>query len=88
MQRREFITLLGGALVASPAQAQQAPRAARLGYLGPASNPDLQQALLSGLRDHGYVEGKNLAIEYRFMLGQSKTYDELAAELAGLIAAI
>jgi putative ABC transport system substrate-binding protein len=55
-----------------------------LGYLAPASNPDLQQALLGGLRDLGYVEGQNLAIEYRFMLGQSKTYDELAAELSNL----
>jgi putative tryptophan/tyrosine transport system substrate-binding protein len=45
-------------------------------------NPDLQQALLGGLRDLGYVEGQNLAIQYRFMLGQSKSYDELAAELA------
>jgi len=35
----------------------------------------------AGLRDLGYVEGQNLAIEYRFMLGQSKSYDELAAEL-------
>jgi putative ABC transport system substrate-binding protein len=56
----------------------------RLGYLAPASNPDLQQALLGGLRDLGYVEGQNLAIEYRFMLGQAKSYDELAAEIAGL----
>ena len=84
MKRREFITLLGGAAAAwpLPARAQQAPRAARLGYLAPASNPDLQQALLGGLRDLGYVEGQNLAIEYRFMPGQSKSYDELAAELA------
>src|SRR5262244_1477820 len=85
LKRREFITLIGGA-AAWPlaARAQQAPRAARLGYLAPASNPDLQQALLGWLRDLGYVEGQNLAIEYRFMLGQAKTYDELAAELAGL----
>jgi len=85
LKRREFITLIGGA-AAWPlaARAQQAPRAARLGYLAPASNPDLQQALLGGLRDLGYVEGHNLAIEYRLMLGQSKTYDELAAELARL----
>jgi putative ABC transport system substrate-binding protein len=55
-----------------------------LGYLAPASNPDLQQALLGGLRDLGYVEGQNLAIEYRFMLGQAKSYDELAAEIARL----
>jgi putative tryptophan/tyrosine transport system substrate-binding protein len=84
MERREFITLLGGA-AAWPlaARAQQAPKAARLGYLAPASNPDLEQALLGGFRDLGYVEGQNLAIEYRFMLGQAKSYDELAAELAG-----
>jgi len=55
-----------------------------LGYLAPATNPELQQALLGGLRDLGYVEGQNLAVEYRFMLGQSKSYDELAAELARL----
>jgi putative tryptophan/tyrosine transport system substrate-binding protein len=84
MKRREFITLLGSALAASPATAQQARKLARLGYLAPAYNTDLQQALLGGLRDFGYVEGQNLAIEYRFMLGQSKTYDELAAELASL----
>jgi putative tryptophan/tyrosine transport system substrate-binding protein len=83
--RREFIALLGGS-AAWPlaARAQQAPKAARLGYLAPASNPDLQQVLLEALRGVGYVEGQNLAIEYRFMLGQSRTYDELAAELARL----
>jgi putative tryptophan/tyrosine transport system substrate-binding protein len=85
MGRREFVALLGG-VAAWPlaARAQQAPRAARLGYLAPASNPDLQQTLLGSLRDLGYVEGHNLTIEYRFMLGQSKSYDELAAELARL----
>jgi len=84
--RRAFITLLGGAAAAWPlaAPAQQVARVARLGYLAPASNPGLQQALLGRLRDLGYVEGQNLAIEYRFMLGQSKSYDELATELARL----
>jgi ABC-type uncharacterized transport system substrate-binding protein len=86
VRRRAFISLLGGAAAAWPlaARAQEAPRPARLGYLAPASNPDLQQALLGRLRELGYVEGQNLAIEYRFVLGQSKTYDELAAELARL----
>ena len=86
MRRRKFLALIGGAAAGWPlaAHAQQAPKAARLGYLAPASNPDLQQALLGGLRDLGYVEGQNLAIEYRFMLGQAKSYDELAAEIAGL----
>src|SRR6266481_6189430 len=66
LKRREFITLLGGAAATWPhaAQAQQqAPK--RFGYLASASNPDLQQALLGGLRDLG-VEGQNLAIEYRY----------------------
>jgi ABC-type uncharacterized transport system substrate-binding protein len=86
MRRRKFLALIGGAAAGWPlaAHAQQAPKATRLGYLAPASNPDLQQALLGGLRDLGYVEGQNLSIEYRFMLGQAKSYDELAAELAGL----
>jgi len=86
MRRRDFISLSVGAAISWPlvAPAQQSQKPVRLGYLAPASNPDLQQALLGVLRDLGYVEGQNLAIEYRFMLGQSKTYDELAVELARL----
>jgi putative tryptophan/tyrosine transport system substrate-binding protein len=82
LKRRSFITLLGGA-AAWPlaARAQQPTKMARLGYLAPASDPHLIQALRAGLRDLGYVEGQTLAIEYRFAQGQSKTYDELAAEL-------
>jgi putative ABC transport system substrate-binding protein len=86
MNRREFITLLGGASAAWPlaARAQQPTKMAHLGYLAPASEVHLIQALRGGLRDLGYVEGQNLAIEYRFAQGQSKTYDELAAELVRL----
>ena len=56
----------------------------RLGYFAPAVNADLLDVLRAGLRDFGYVEGQNLAIEHRYLLGQSKTYDELAAELVRL----
>jgi len=86
MKRREFITLVGGAVAAWPVavRAQQSPKPARLGYFAPAANPDLLAALYSGLRDFGYVEGQNLAIDHRYVLGQSKTYDELAAELVRL----
>jgi putative tryptophan/tyrosine transport system substrate-binding protein len=85
MRRREFIAALGGATVwPVVARAEHALKAARLGYFAPASNPDLQRALLGGLRDLGYVEGQNLTIEYRVVLGQSKTYNELAVELARL----
>ena len=75
MKRRTFITLLGGAAVAWPlaARAQQSTKVVRLGYLAPARLPNLIEALRAGLRDFGYVEGQNLAIEYRFALGQTKS---------------
>ena len=83
MRRREFLGLLGGAAATWPlaAHAQQPAKVARLGYLAPARLPNLIDALLAGLRDLGYVEGQNLTIEYRFALGQTKSYDELAQEL-------
>src|SRR6516162_1171283 len=86
IKRRDFITLVGGAAVAWPlaAGAQQPAKVVRLGYLAPARLPNLIEALRAGLRDFGYVEGQNLAIEYRFALGQSKSYDELARELITL----
>jgi len=83
--RRELLAALGGA-AAWPlvARAQQPAKVVRLGYLAPARLPNLIEALLGGLRDLGYVEGQNLAIEYRFALGQAKSYDELAQELVSL----
>jgi len=85
MRRRGFISFVGGA-VAWPlaARAQQSQKLARLGYFAPATNADLLEALRAGLRDLGYVEGQNLAIDYRYQIGQSKTYDELADELVRL----
>jgi ABC-type uncharacterized transport system substrate-binding protein len=86
MNRRKFITLVGGAAAAWPvaARAEQTAKVVRLGYLAPARLPNLIEALVGGLRDLGYVEGQNLAIEYRFALGQTKSYDELARELVSL----
>src|SRR5215469_15754870 len=86
MRRREFMTLFSGAAAAWPlgARAQQGAKVVRLGYLAPARLPSLIEALRAGLRDFGYVEGQNLAIEYRFALGQTKSYDELAQELISL----
>jgi len=70
MRRRAFITLLGGAAVAWPpaARAQQGQRIWRIGVLEttpPALNAANFNAFLQALREHGYVEGQNLAIEYR-----------------------
>jgi putative tryptophan/tyrosine transport system substrate-binding protein len=85
LKRRELIAVVGGA-VAWPiaARAQPPGKMAHLGYLAPARLPKLIEALQAGLRDFGYVEGENLAIEYRFALGQTKSYDELAQELIRL----
>ena len=84
IKRRDFVSLLAGAAAAWPLAARAQQNVVRLGYLAPARLPNLIEALRAGLRDFGYVEGQNLAIEYRFALGQTKSYDELAQELISL----
>ena len=67
--------------------AQQPGKMARLGYLtaaGRAGSAHLTEAFLQGLRDLGYVEGKNIAIEYRFADGKFERLPELAADLVRL----
>lgn len=83
MRRREFIALLG-ITVTWPltVRAQQSPKIYRLGYLAPALIPHLTHALVTTLGEFGYVEGKNLKIEYRY--GGSEILDSLAAELVEL----
>jgi putative tryptophan/tyrosine transport system substrate-binding protein len=82
MRRREFFGVLGG-IAGLPliARAQQA-RVYRLGYLAPALIPHLRDALLEALRDLGYVEGRNLKIEYRY--GTEEKLSALADELVKL----
>jgi putative ABC transport system substrate-binding protein len=70
-----------------PVQAQQPAKIPRIGVLslGPAAIPSARvEAFQQGMRDLGYVEGKNIAIEYRFAEGNFKRLRELAAELIGL----
>jgi len=68
MERRTFVAMLTGGIVVAPraAGAQPAGKIARIGYLGgnPA-NPQLHGAFVQGLRDLGYVEGRDILIEYR-----------------------
>src|SRR5436190_3380923 len=89
MRRREFITLLGGAAVAWPigARAQQVEKIYRIGILEPipaARNAANLDALRKGLRELGYVEGRNLVIEYRSADGRAERFPDLAAELVRL----
>ena len=79
--------LLGGLFSPSAAAAQQAAKVARIGYLSvnlSAAPPNLHEAFRQGLRDLGYVEGRDVVIEYRDAEGKPERLPTLAAELVAL----
>ena len=86
MQRREFITLIGGAAVAWPlvARAKNAAGIPRIGYLCFRSYSSADDAFFSGLRALGWIEGKNIYIERRFSSGDAQNLKQSAAELVNL----
>jgi putative ABC transport system substrate-binding protein len=93
MKRRDFITLLGGAVAAWPlaARAQQKSGPSdivrRIGYLAPSLSPEasrLIDAFRQGLHDLGYVEGQNIVLELRSAEGRPDRFPALAAELVAL----
>jgi len=89
MDRRTFISSLALGLLAAPlaAQGQTLGKVARLGYLAlgtATTNAAFVKAFTDGLRDHGWIEAKNVAIEYRWAGAGQATLGVLAAELARL----
>ena len=88
MRRRSFITLLGGAAVwPLAARAQQPAKLPILGFLGP-NTPSLDShrvgAFVQRLRELGRIDGRNVAIEYRWAEGRTERLSEFAAEFVRL----
>jgi putative tryptophan/tyrosine transport system substrate-binding protein len=89
MQRRHFIALVGGMAAAWPFVSSARPlgRMARIGFLGSASatgSAKSVEALRTGLRDLGHVEGRNIVIEFRWAEGKYDRLSDLVAELIRL----
>ena len=89
MSNNIYIIVLSAMLFAlcSSAEAQQAKKVRRIGYLSPfdpARESTRAEAIRLALREHGYIEGQNIVIEYRYGEGKQDRYPELAAELARL----
>jgi putative ABC transport system substrate-binding protein len=87
LRRRRFITLAGGAAIAWPLAARgQQPAIPVVGFLtslGENERPNLRDAFRRGLSESGFVEGRNVTIEYRFAEGQPDRLPALAADLVG-----
>jgi putative tryptophan/tyrosine transport system substrate-binding protein len=88
VNRREFITLIGGAAAAWPlaARAQQPGKLPTIGFLGASPSIESQRvaAFVQRLRELAWIDGRNLAIEYRWAEGRNERYAENAAELVRL----
>jgi len=84
MRRREFITLIGAATAWPFAARAQQPAMPVVGFLGAGARGPLREqiaAFQEGLKESSYVEGQNVAVEYRFAEGQFDRFPALAAEL-------
>jgi len=89
MRRREFVRLLGGAAAAWPvvARAQPAGKRPTIGYIGgggPITQRAWVEAFVQRLRELGWIEGRTVAIEYRWGEGRAERYAEIAAEFVRL----
>jgi putative ABC transport system substrate-binding protein len=88
MRRREFIIVVSGTVASWPLKTRaQQPVTPTIGYLGANSasaQRDWTAAFLEGLREHGWIDGRNIVIEYRWADGRAERYDEIAAEFVRL----
>jgi putative ABC transport system substrate-binding protein len=88
MKRREFITLLGGAVLAWPvaARGQQSGKLPTIGFLGATPSAESQRlaAFVQRLRELGWTENRTITIEYRWAEGREERFAEIAAEFARL----
>jgi putative ABC transport system substrate-binding protein len=88
LDRRTFIGGVVSGLLAAPLAAESQPQAGKLPRIGVLTSGPmtavLQEAFRQGLRDHGYVEGQNILIEWRAAEGGTGRADALAVELVGL----
>jgi len=88
VKRREFIMLLGGAAVTWPLAASAQPaKVPTIGFLGsttPAQQSQWTTAFVQRLRELGWIDGRTVAIEYRWADGRSERFAEFAAEFVRL----
>src|SRR3984893_2995431 len=89
MRRREFIALLGGLteMWSHAARTQQAAKLPTIGFLGagtPSSWTQWTAAFVQRLRELGWIDGRTVAIEYRWAEGRNERYSEIATELVRL----
>jgi putative ABC transport system substrate-binding protein len=84
LDRRQFMTLLGGIAAVWPLEVSAQRPNRLIVYLAPARTQHLVDAFNKGLRDLGYVDGKNIAIQYRFADEQGLPLDAVAAQIVDL----
>src|SRR5690242_2617465 len=84
MKRREFITLFGGAAIAAPLPARAQQPTIRTPHIGIIDDAPIWDHFRQGLRDLGYVDGRNIVIDYRSAQGDVDQLRQAARELASL----